>query len=52
VQTKDAEKFTQDSWVHVKGKFQIQTFDGQRTPILIADSIEVTGQPAHPYLYP
>jgi uncharacterized repeat protein (TIGR03943 family) len=52
VQAKDAEKIAQDSWVHVKGKFQVQTFDGQRTPILIADSVEVTGQPAHPYLYP
>jgi putative membrane protein len=52
VQAKDAEKITQDSWVHVKGKFQVQTFDGQRTPILIADSVETTAQPEHPYLYP
>jgi putative membrane protein len=52
VQAKDVDKIKQDSWVQVKGKFQVQTFDGQRTPILIADSVEVTGQPAHPYLYP
>jgi putative membrane protein len=52
VQAKDAAMIKQDSWVHVKGKFQVQIFDGQRTPILVADSVEVTGQPAHPYLYP
>ena len=52
VQSNDAAKFTPDSWVHVKGKFQTQTQDGQKTPVLIADSIEPTNQPEHPYLYP
>ncbi len=47
-----AATLAQDSWVHVKGKFAIQTFDGQRTPILVVDSLEPTNQPDHPYLYP
>jgi uncharacterized repeat protein (TIGR03943 family) len=47
-----AATLAQDSWVHVKGKFAIQTLDGQRTPILVVDSLEPTNQPEHPYLYP
>ena len=52
VQWPKAAALAQDSWVHVKGKFAIQTFDGQRTPILVADNVEPTNQPARPYLYP
>ncbi len=52
VQSPDGTKLAQDSWVHVKGKFQVKDFDGQRTPILLADSVELTNQPEHPYLYP
>lgn len=52
VQSPDGAKLAQDSWVRVKGKFQVQDFDGQRTPILVADTVEPTAQPDHPYLYP
>ncbi len=52
VQSADAAKLDQDSWVHVKGKFQVQNVDGQQTPVLVADSLEPTNQPEHPYLYP
>jgi putative membrane protein len=52
VQTDNAGKLPQDSWVHVTGKFQVQDFDSQHTPILIADTVEATTQPEHPYLYP
>jgi uncharacterized repeat protein (TIGR03943 family) len=47
-----AAKLAQDNWVHVKGKFAVQTFDGQRTPVLVADTVDPTSQPEHPYLYP
>ena len=47
-----AATLAQDSWVHVKGTFAVQTFDGQRTPILVVDSLDPTNQPDHPYLYP
>ncbi|MEP7285224.1 MAG: TIGR03943 family protein [Chloroflexota bacterium] len=52
VQSDQAAKLAPDSWVHIKGKFQSQQFDGAKTPILVADSIEPTNQPDHPYLYP
>jgi uncharacterized repeat protein (TIGR03943 family) len=52
VQWSKAATLAQDSWVHVKGTFAVQTFDGQRTPILVADAVEPTSQPEHPYLYP
>jgi putative membrane protein len=48
----DADKFAQDSWVHVTGKFSIQDIDGTQTPVLIAENIEPTDIPDHPYLYP
>jgi putative membrane protein len=48
----DAAKLTQDGWVHIKGHFTIQQFEGQATPILVADLVEPTNQPQHPYLYP
>jgi putative membrane protein len=47
-----ADKLQPDSWVHVKGKFQVQDLDGQKTPVLIAESVEPTAQPVQPYLYP
>ncbi len=51
-QASEAAKLDQDRWVHVTGKFQVQDFAGQRTPILMADQIEPTNQPEQPYLYP
>ena len=52
VQWPDASKLSQDGWIHVKGKFQVQKFDDQQTPILVAEMVENTSQPEHPYLYP
>jgi len=52
VQTKNADTYVQDGWVHVKGSFQVQDLNGEKAPILVADTIENTTQPAHPYLYP
>ncbi len=52
IQTDNAAKWAQDGWVHVRGTFQVQTVDNRPTPVLIADSIEQTTQPDHPYLYP
>lgn len=42
---------TQDTWVKVTGKVSIQTVDGVDTPVIMADSIEVTAEPEQPYLY-
>ncbi len=52
VQADGADKLVQDSWVHIKGKFVVQTLDGTPTPVLVADVVEPTNQPDHPYLYP
>lgn len=41
-----------DAWVEVQGAFQSGQFDGQATPILIADSVTPTAPPNQPYLYP
>jgi uncharacterized membrane protein YcgQ (UPF0703/DUF1980 family) len=52
VQSAQSAALPQDSWVRVKGTFQSQDFGGQRTPILVAESVQPTDQPEHPYLYP
>lgn len=52
VESKDAARLEQDTWVRVKGKFQAQTIKEQRTPVLIAESIEPIARPKTPYLYP
>jgi uncharacterized repeat protein (TIGR03943 family) len=44
--------FPADTWIRVKGTFQVGDFRGDTAPILMADSIEKVSQPAHPYLYP
>ncbi len=47
-----APNFAADSWVRVQGKFEVRDFLGQRTPILIAESIESVPTPERPYLFP
>jgi putative membrane protein len=52
VQWPKASVLARDSWVHVQGRFSVQDINGQRTPILLADAVDLTTQPEHPYLYP
>lgn len=47
-----ASDYTQDTWVEIKGTFQVGEFRGDTVPILNATSITQVEQPAHPYLYP
>jgi putative membrane protein len=51
IETTDALTWPQDSWVRVRGQIQVRQFDGQPTPMLIAESIEPTDMPARPYLF-
>lgn len=44
-------RFAADTWVNVKGTFQIEEFDGNTIPILFAEDIEIVDQPDQPYLY-
>ena len=50
VQVQDAASFAQDSWVRVKGTFQLQTLHGLKTPVLVAETVESITQPTQPYL--
>ncbi|MHB8625479.1 MAG: TIGR03943 family putative permease subunit [Aggregatilineales bacterium] len=52
VQADHADQWQQDAWVHVTGKFAIQSVNGTPTPVLIADAVRPVTQPDHPYLYP
>ncbi|MCS6872280.1 MAG: TIGR03943 family protein [Anaerolineae bacterium] len=52
VRSEQASNFSADSWVRVQGKFEVRDFQGQRMPILIAESIEQVAMPERPYLFP
>jgi uncharacterized repeat protein (TIGR03943 family) len=52
IQWDQAVELKQDSWIQVKGAFQVGEFRGNTVPILHAASVEVVDQPEHPYLYP
>jgi uncharacterized repeat protein (TIGR03943 family) len=41
-----------DQWVRVQGRFEPGEFDGERIPILVADSVTATEPPSQPYVYP
>lgn len=41
-----------DDWVKIKGPVQAITLDGQRLPLIQAESVESVAPPAQPYLYP
>ncbi|MCL4880211.1 MAG: TIGR03943 family protein [Anaerolineae bacterium] len=45
------QEFSQDTWIQVKGHIEIRSIDGIDTPVILADSVEVTSQPEQPYLY-
>ncbi len=52
VQTSAASTLTNDSWIHVTGKFKAGQFAGEGVPVIIPDKIEPAQQPENPYLYP
>ncbi|GIV83826.1 MAG: permease [Candidatus Roseilinea sp.] len=52
VRTPKAEMLQVDSWVRVIGKFTMGEFAGERIPVIVAERVEPTQQPAQPYLYP
>jgi uncharacterized repeat protein (TIGR03943 family) len=48
----NAGDFPQDTWVRVRGVFEVGAFRGDTVPVLHAASVETVQQPEHPYLYP
>ena len=41
-----------NSWVRVRGAVEASTLDGQRIPLIKAESVESAAEPSQPYLYP
>jgi putative membrane protein len=52
VETDQLDQFKQDQWVRVVGRFSTGQFANETVPIIKAEKIEATEQPAAPYLYP
>lgn len=48
----NAGDFPQDTWVRVRGVFEVGAFRGDTVPVLHAAGVETVQQPEHPYLYP
>lgn len=47
-----AKELNQDSWVIVTGKIKILDYNGEKTPVIIADTIKNTEKPKNEYVYP
>ncbi len=41
-----------NTWVHVRGEVQVVEVEGRTLPLILADSVKNTDQPAQPYLFP
>lgn len=52
VQWEEARALEQDSWILVKGSIAITLLEGNRVPLLIADSVQSVPAPEQPYLFP
>jgi putative membrane protein len=42
----------QDQWVQVRGPVDAVSFEGNISPIIRAETVELVSQPDQPYLYP
>ena len=47
----DAEFLDDDAWVWVSGVFSVETFLGERMPVLVGAEVTAAEQPPQPYLY-
>jgi putative membrane protein len=47
-----ASEFKNDSWVRLSGTIKQGTFQGQKTPIIVAESVGNSTKPANEYVYP
>lgn len=52
VQWGEALTLEQDSWVLVKGSIESITLDGNRVPMIVAESVQSVPAPDQPYLFP
>ena len=51
VRAPDAASPSNDQWVHVQGHFAAETIQGERLPVIIAETLTLIEPPAQPYLY-
>ena len=51
VQWPEAEFLEDDAWVWVTGVFSVETFLGERMPVLVGAEVTAAEQPPQPYLY-
>ncbi|MDE0024694.1 MAG: TIGR03943 family protein [Spirochaetaceae bacterium] len=47
----DAEFLEDDAWVWVSGDFSVESFLGERMPVLVGAEVTAADQPPQPYLY-
>lgn len=47
-----AAALTIDQWVEVSGRFQTVEFNGEQTPLLVADKVTPVERPNQPYIFP
>ena len=47
----DAEFLEDDAWVWVSGEFSVESFLGERMPVLVGAEVTAADQPPQPYLY-
>jgi putative membrane protein len=52
VEAPQADTFEKDTWVKVTGTVDVASFNGQPSPLIHAEIIEIVPQPDQPYLYP
>jgi putative membrane protein len=52
VESPEAGSYKDDTWIKVSGPVDVVSFNGSRSPLIHAESIEVVSQPEQPYLYP
>lgn len=48
----EGEALEENTWVTVKGPVQATEWDGQKMPLIVAESVEITRAPEQPYLFP
>jgi len=47
-----AKDLKQDAWMIVKGKLEIVESNGEKTPIIVVESIQDAKKPINEYVYP
>lgn len=48
----DAAALTDNTWVRVRGTIDVSAYGGRPLPLINAETVEATDEPAHPYMYP